>query len=117
MEYGTLLMFLFFGVVFVAGGVAVNYLLMPSKPTKEKNTTYECGLDPFCDAQIRYTIRFYVFALIYVVFAVEAAFLLPWAVVYKKIPGFMPLVEVLIFLFILIMGLAYAWKKGELKWD
>jgi NADH-quinone oxidoreductase subunit A len=117
MEYGTLLVFLLFGVVFVAGGVAVNYLLMPSRPNREKNATYECGLDPVGDARVKYTMRFYVFALIYVVFAVEAAFLLPWAVVYKKLPGLFPLVEALIFIFVLVLGLAYAWKKGDLKWD
>jgi NADH-quinone oxidoreductase subunit A len=117
MEYGTLLMFLAFGAIFVIGGVAVNYLLMPSRPNREKNATYECGLDPFCDAKIKYSIRFYVFALIYVVFAVEAVFLLPWAVVFKRMQGLAPLFEALIFLFILILGLAYAWKKGDLKWD
>ena len=116
MEYGMILMFLFVAIVFVAGGIIVNRLLMPNNPTKEKLLTYECGIDPVGDAHIRYNIRFYVFALMYVIFAVEAAFLIPWAVVYKQLPGLFPLVEVLIFLVILVLGLAYAWKKGGLKW-
>ena len=117
MEYGMLLTFLLFSLVFVAGGIAMNYLIMPYKPTEEKRMTYECGLDPHNDASIRYNLRFYVFALLYVVFAVEAAFLIPWAVVYKKMEGLMPLIEVLIFIVILVFGLAYAWVKGELEWE
>jgi NADH-quinone oxidoreductase subunit A len=115
--YGTLLVFIGFAFVFVAGGVVVNYLLMPYKPSKGKYTTYECGIDPVGNAQIRYSMRFYVFALMYVVFAVEAVFLMPWAVVFTKISGLMPLIEALIFIFILVLGLAFAWIKGELKWD
>jgi NADH-quinone oxidoreductase subunit A len=117
MEYGMLLMFIAIAIVIVAGGIIVNWLLMPYKPTKEKQMTYECGMDPVGDAHLRYNMRFYVFALLYVIFAVEAAFLLPWAVVFRKIAGLVPLVEALIFIFILVLGLAYAWKKGELKWD
>ncbi len=117
MEYGMLLMFMAIAVVIVAGGIIVNRLLMPYRPTKEKQMTYECGMDPVGDAHVRYNMRFYVFALLYVIFAVEAAFLLPWAVVFRKISGLVPLVEALVFIFILVLGLAYAWKKGELKWD
>jgi NADH-quinone oxidoreductase subunit A len=117
MEYGMLLMFMALALLAVAGGIAINWLLMPYKPTKEKQMTYECGVDPVGEAHIRYNLRFYVFALLYVIFAVEAAFLLPWAVVFRKISGMLPLVEGLIFIFILVLGLAYAWKKGELKWD
>jgi NADH-quinone oxidoreductase subunit A len=117
MEYGMLLMFLLFAVVFVAGGLVVNILIMPYNPTKAKNTTYECGIDPSGDAEIRYSLRFYVFALLYVIFAVESAFLIPWAVVYRKISGWSALIEAVIFIFVLVLGLAYAWKKGELKWE
>ena len=117
MEYGMILMFLLFAVIFVAGGVIVNRLLMPRKPNDIKESTYECGVDPVDNAIIRYNIRFYVFALMYVVFAVEAAFLFPWAVVFRAIPGMLPLIEVLVFIFILVLALAYAWKKGALKWD
>ncbi len=114
MQYGTVLMFLFVAVVFAVGGIVVNLFIGPHKPGKEKNTVYECGIDPTGDARIRYSIRFYVFALMYVIFAVEAAFLIPWAVVFKTVPGIMVLIEALIFIGILILGLAYAWEKGEL---
>lgn len=117
MEYGTLLVFLAFSHVFVAGGIAANYLLMPRKGGPERLGTYECGLEPVGEARVRYSLRFYVFAVMYVVFAVEAAFLLPWAVVYGGMPGPLPFLEVLLFVLILALGLAYAWRKGELKWD
>ena len=117
MEYGTLLVFLLFSLIFGIGGVAANYLVMPRKKSEEKLTTYECGLDPIGEARVRYSLRFYVFAIIYVVFAVEAAFLLPWAVVYRSMAGLAPFLDVLVFIVILLFGLAYAWKKGELKWD
>ncbi len=117
MEYGMLLAFLVFALIFVVGGVAANWLLMPHKPNATKNSTYECGVEPISDANIRYNIRFYVYALMYVVFAVEAVFLFPWAVVFKEIPGLMPLFEAVLFILILVLALAYAWKKGALKWD
>jgi len=117
MEYGTLLVFLLFSLVFVGGGIVVNYLIMPQKPNDEKNEIYECGIDPKGDAEIRFNLKFYVFALMYVVFAVEAAFLIPWAVVYKSLSGWAPFIEAVVFIIILILGLAYAWKKGDLKWE
>ncbi|HDT14710.1 MAG TPA: NADH-quinone oxidoreductase subunit A [Firmicutes bacterium] len=118
MEYGMLLTFLLFGIFFTAAGLVVNYLIMPKKSSDEKNTTYECGIDPCGEAQIRYSLRFYVFAVMYVVFAVEAAFLIPWAVVYRDIlSGWHPFIEALIFVGILVLGLVYAWNKGELKWE
>jgi NADH-quinone oxidoreductase subunit A len=117
MDYGTLLVFLIFGVIFGVGGLVANAVLRPSHPSAIKNSTYECGVDPIGDATIRYNLRFYVFALLYVIFAVEAVFLFPWAVVYMSMSGFLPFVEIIIFLFILVLGLAFAWTKGALKWD
>jgi NADH-quinone oxidoreductase subunit A len=117
MGYGTLLVFLVVAVLFGIVGMAVNRLLMPHKPNRIKNATYECGNEPEGEAQIRYNVRFYIFALLYVVFAVEAAFLFPWAVVYRQLQGILPVVEVLVFLFILVLALVFAWRKGALKWD
>jgi NADH-quinone oxidoreductase subunit A len=117
MEYGTLLMFLVVAVLLGAAVLGLNRLLMPYRPDPIKNATYECGNEPVGDAQIRYNVRFYIFALLYVVFAVEAAFLFPWAVVFREIVGLLPLGEVIAFLFILVLALAYAWKKGALQWD
>ncbi len=110
-------MFLAVAVLLGAAVLGLNKLLMPYRPDPIKNATYECGNEPVGDAQIRYNIRFYIFALLYVIFAVEAAFLFPWAVVFRQIEGLLPLGEVIVFLFILVLALAYAWKKGALQWD
>lgn len=110
-------MFLAVAVLLGAAVLGLNRLLMPYRPDPIKNATYECGNEPVGDAQIRYNIRFYIFALLYVIFAVEAAFLFPWAVVFRQIEGLLPLGEVIVFLFILVLALAYAWKKGALQWD
>lgn len=110
-------MFLAVAVLLGAAVLGLNKLLMPYRPDPIKNATYECGNEPVGDAQIRYNIRFYIFALLYVIFAVEAAFLFPWAVVFREIEGLLPLGEVIVFLFILVLALAYAWKKGALQWD
>jgi len=110
-------MFLAVAVLLGAAVLGLNRLLMPYRPDPIKNATYECGNEPVGDAQIRYNIRFYIFALLYVIFAVEAAFLFPWAVVFREIEGLLPLGEVIVFLFILVLALAYAWKKGALQWD
>ena len=117
MEYGTILAFLAVALLLGAAALGVNRLLMPFRPNPVKNATYECGNEPVGDAQIRYNVRFYIFALLYVVFAVEAAFLFPWAVVYRQIVGMLPLLEAVVFLGILVIALAYAWRKGALKWD
>jgi NADH-quinone oxidoreductase subunit A len=117
MEYGTLLMFLVVAVLFGATGMAVNRMLMPHKPNSIKNATYECGIEPTGTEHLRYNVSFYLFALVYVVFAVEAAFLFPWAVVFRQMSGLLPLVEAVLFIFILVLALAYAWSKGALKWD
>jgi NADH-quinone oxidoreductase subunit A len=117
MQYQALLVFLAVAVLLGVGALGLNHLLMPYRPNRVKNATYECGNEPVGDAQIRYNVRFYIFALLYVVFAIEAAFLFPWAVVYRQIAGLAPLGEVLVFLFVLVLALTYAWRKGALQWD
>jgi NADH:ubiquinone oxidoreductase subunit 3 (subunit A) len=117
MEYGTLLTFLIVAVSFGVLGFGINRLLMPYRPNPVKNATYECGIEPTGTAHVRYNVSFFLFALLYVVFAVEAAFLFPWAVIFRQMTGLLPLGEALLFVFVLILGLAYAWRKGALKWD
>ena len=117
MEYGSVLTFLLVAVCFGLLGFGLNRLLMPYKPNPVKNSTYECGIEPTGTAHVRYNVSFYMFALLYVVFAVEAAFLFPWAVVFRQISGILPLLEALLFVFVLVLALAYAWRKGALKWD
>jgi NADH:ubiquinone oxidoreductase subunit 3 (subunit A) len=91
------------------------WVLRPVRLSEEKTTTYECGEDPVGNAWIQFNIRFYVFALIFVVFDVEAVFLLPWAVVFREL-GAIAYVEGLVFIGILVVALAYVWRKGDLSW-
>jgi NAD(P)H-quinone oxidoreductase subunit 3 len=91
------------------------WLIRPSRFSEEKLTTYECGENPTGSAWVQFNIRFYVFALIFVVFDVETVFLLPWAVVYKEI-GLLAFAEGLVFIAILVVALVYVWRKGDLEW-
>ena len=90
-------------------------VLRPSRFSEEKLTTYECGEEPTGNAWIQFNIRFYVFALIFIVFDVEAVFLLPWATVFRDL-GALAYVEGLVFIGILAVALAYVWRKGDLAW-
>jgi len=90
-------------------------LLRPVRRSEEKNRTYECGEEPVGSAWVQFNIRFYVFALIFLVFDVEAVFLLPWAVVFRDL-GFLAYLEGLLFIAILVVALAYVWRKGDLAW-
>ena len=90
-------------------------VLRPQRFSEEKLTTYECGEEPVGNAWIQFNIRFYVFALIFIVFDVEAVFLLPWATVFRRL-GPLAYVEGLVFIAILVVALAYVWRKGDLAW-
>jgi NADH-quinone oxidoreductase subunit A len=90
-------------------------LIRPSNPTREKLMPYECGIDPIGDSRGRYTVRYYLIAILFVVFDVETIFLFPWAVQFKLL-GVFGLVEVVIFLVILVVGYFWIWKKGALEW-
>lgn len=107
--------FLTLGVVFVLVTLAIAKLIRPHRPSDAKLASYECGEQPIGTAWIQYNPRFYIFALLFVIFDVEVIFLFPWAVAYQSL-GLFALVEMLIFIGILIIGLAWAWKKGVLKW-
>lgn len=106
-------------LVVIVGFLVVNLLLWwairPSRFSEEKLTTYECGENPLGSAWIQFNVRFYVFALIFVIFDVEAVFLLPWGVVFKQL-GVLAFVEGLVFIGILVVALAYVWRKGDLEW-
>jgi len=114
-DYLGVLMFMVAAVLFVGVTLAVSSLVRPSKFTAEKYIPYECGEDPVGSPWIRFNIRFYVFALVFLIFDVEAVFLFPWAVVYQKL-GLFAFVEGVIFIGILVLGLAYLWAKGDLEW-
>lgn len=115
-NYAWVLLFMIVGIVFVGGGFIANWMLRPSKPTKRKSAIYECGELPIGNSWIQFNVRYYLFALIFVIFDVEVVFLFPWAVVFKSL-GLFAFIEMLVFIVILLIGLAYAWRKGILKWS
>ncbi len=114
-EYFSVGFFMLVGVGFVVVTLLFSRLLRPASPNPEKLSTYECGERPVGGPHIQLHIRFYLIALVYIVFAVETVFLYPWAVVFKEL-GLFAFIEMLVFIGILIVGLAYAWQKGALEW-
>lgn len=115
-DYGQVLIFLIFALGFVAIALVSAWIVSPKRPTKGKYTTYECGEDTVGETWVKFNIRFYVTALIFIIFDVEIVFLFPWAVVFKEI-GMLAFIEMAVFLLILIVGLIYVWAKGDLQWD
>jgi NAD(P)H-quinone oxidoreductase subunit 3 len=96
--------------------LGASKLLRPNGTSIERRSTYESGIEPFGNAWIQFNIRYYMFALVFVVFDVETVFLYPWAVAFHKL-GLLAFIEALIFIAILIIALAYAWRKGALEWS
>jgi NADH:ubiquinone oxidoreductase subunit 3 (subunit A) len=115
-SFSSVLIFFVIGLAFMAFALLLSKLLQPTaKDAPDKYIPYECGEVPQGSAWIRFNIRFYVCALIFIIFDVEIIFLLPWAVVFKRLGPF-AFVEGLIFIGILAIGLAYVWRKGDLAW-
>lgn len=115
-SYVIVTVFLVLGVAFPIFVLWLGTQLRPNKPTQAKQTTYESGNIPTGDSQIRFNVRYYLYALMFVIFDVETVFLYPWAVAYKQL-GLFALVEMAIFAGLLMIGLFYAWKKKVLKWN
>jgi len=117
-SHAAILAFLVVAVGFLVVNLIVWKILRPSRFSEEKLTTYECGENPTGSAWVQFNIRFYVFALLFIIFDVEAVFLLPWAVVFRELSHEGPLVlmEGLVFIAILAVALAYVWRKGDLEW-
>lgn len=107
--------FMLLGLVFVVVTVWIARFIRPQRPSDEKLRNYECGEPSIGSAWIQFNPRFYIFALIFVIFDVEVVFLFPWAVAYKSL-GLFALIEMLIFVGILLIGLLWAWRKGMLRW-
>lgn len=118
-DFGYVLIFFIIGFVFVGIGLVSAALVRPSHPNPIKNSTYECGEEPIGAPWIKFNIRFYVVALIFLIFDVEVVFLLPWSVVLKdfKAFGWFAFIEMVVFVVILLAGLAYVWVKGDLNWE
>jgi NADH-quinone oxidoreductase subunit A len=115
-NYMIVFIFLCLGVLLPIVALFLGKLLRPNKPQATKYTTYESGIEPFSDSRVQFNIRYYIFALMFVIFDVETVFLYPWAVAYEQL-GVFALIEMLIFVLMLVIGLIYAWKKKVLKWN
>ncbi|MFC5270707.1 NADH-quinone oxidoreductase subunit A [Adhaeribacter terreus] len=124
-DFGTILLFLIGGAVFILIGLVASKMLRPSNPNPEKLSSYECGEEAMGSSWVSFNPRFYVIALIFIIFDVELVFFFPWAVVFGQeeliratngIWGWFSLIEMGIFLGILILGLAYVWVNGHLDW-
>jgi len=115
-DYLPILVYLLIAVGLVGVIVLMSELLGKKRHTPAKDLPYECGMDPIGDARHRYTVRFYVIAMFFVVFDIEAIFLYPWGVIFRSL-GWFGLVEMAIFIGILVVGLAYVWGKGALEWE
>jgi NADH-quinone oxidoreductase subunit A len=116
-QYGTVGAIAIAGALLVSAVFVLNRLMRPRKPRPEKLTTYECGIDPVGQGWSQTQIRYYIFAFLFVIFDVEAAFLFPFATVFEKFPNAgLVVVEMVVFVLILAIGLLYAWKKKVLEW-
>ena len=115
-EYLPILFFLFIALGLAIGMTSISFIIGDIKPDKEKLSAYECGFEAFDDARGRFDVRFYLVAILFIIFDLEIAFLFPWAIVLTEIgtPG---LIAMGIFLLVLIVGFIYEWKKGALEWD
>lgn len=115
-NFGILAVFIVLSVVFASIALFLSWLIQPKSPNKTKNSTYECGMTPIGDSKIQFSSKYYMYALLFIIFDIEAVFLFPWAIAFKKF-GIYALTEAFLFIAILVIGLIYAWKKGALKWQ
>ena len=115
-DYGIILLFLILGIAFVASAFVVSWLLRPRDPNQVKQSTYECGEVVKGSPWIQFNVKYYIIALIFVIFDVEILFLAPWAVIFHEL-GMAAYIEMVVFVLILVFGLVYAWKKGALEWQ
>lgn len=115
-EFGIVLLFFIIGIVFVAAGLLVAAIIRPHHPNPVKQSTYECGEEPIGSPWIKFNVRYYVVALVFILFDVEIVLLLPWAVEFRNL-GWYSFISMGIFVIILLAGLAYVWAKGDLDWE
>ena len=116
LNYLPILLFIGIAVAFGAVSLLAGRLVRPSHPYRAKLTPYESGSPLFSDARIQFPMRYYIIAMLFVIFDIEIIFMIPWAVRYQSL-GLLGLIEMLVFLGILLVGFWYAWKKGALEWD
>ncbi len=121
-SYFPVFVFVLIGVVFGIAPVLTGMVVAPFRPDSEKLSPYECGFEAFEDARMKFDVRYYLIAILFILFDLEVAFLVPWATIFKEIAGTEPVkwfgfIEMLVFIAILVVGYAYAWVKGALDWE
>tara|TARA_B100000315_G_scaffold258690_1_gene311705 strand:+ start:548 stop:916 length:369 start_codon:yes stop_codon:yes gene_type:complete len=115
-EYLSIIIFLFIAFGISVGFVVLNFLFSPKNPDSEKLSAYECGFEAFGDSRMEFDVRFYLVAILFIIFDLEIAFLFPWAISLGNI-GVLGFWSMMIFLSVLTIGFVYEWKKGALDWD
>ena len=115
-DYLSIIIFTFVALGMSIGFIALNFIFSPKNPDPEKLSAYECGFEAFGDSRMEFDVRFYLVAILFIIFDLEIAFLFPWAISLGKI-GIFGFVSMMIFLFILTVGFIYEWKKGALDWE
>ena len=115
-DYLSIIIFLFIALALSVGFIFLNFLFSPKKPDPEKLSAYECGFEAFSDSRIEFDVRFYLVAILFIIFDLEIAFLFPWAISLGSL-GPLGFWSMMIFLFVLTIGFIYEWKKGALDWD
>jgi len=115
-DYLSIVIFLFVALGLSVGFIVLNFFFSPKNPDPEKLSAYECGFEAFSDSRMEFDVRFYLVAILFIIFDLEIAFLFPWAVSLGNI-GSLGFWSMMIFLFILLVGFVYEWKKGALDWD
>ena len=115
-DYLPIIIFLIIALGLSVAFVFLNFIFSPKKPDPEKLSAYECGFEPFNDSRMEFDVRFYLVAILFIIFDLEIAFLFPWAISLGKI-GILGFISMMIFLFILTVGFIYEWKKGALDWE
>ena len=115
-DYLSIIIFLFVALGLSVGFIILNFLFSPNNPDPEKLSAYECGFEAFGDSRMEFDVRFYLVAILFIIFDLEIAFLFPWAISLGNI-GPLGFWSMMIFLFILTIGFIYEWKKGALDWD
>jgi NADH-quinone oxidoreductase subunit A len=115
-NYLPILLFILLGIFVGVAAVAIGFVLSPHKPDSEKNSPYECGFEAFEDTRMKFDVRYYLVAILFIIFDLEIAFLFPWAVALDQI-GMVGFWAMMIFLGILVVGFIYEWKKGALEWE
>ncbi|MBK1723069.1 NADH-quinone oxidoreductase subunit A [Thiocystis violacea] len=115
-SYLPILIFVLVGILVGVGPLAIGYFLGPRRPYGEKDSPYECGFEAFETARLKFDVRYYLVAILFIVFDLEIAFLFPWAVVLEEL-GIVAFWAMVVFLGILVVGFVYEWKKGALEWE